>query len=71
MFSFGISEEQLRIELDVETKSIEGANALHGKFPVIIYATGSNGASFQNPTVCENLASNGYLSMEKVVAMRL
>lgn len=60
-FSFGIPKGQSKIELDVETKSIKDANALQGVFPVIIYATGSNGVSFQNPIVCEYLASNRYI----------
>jgi len=62
-FKFGIPKEIALKELDVETRAIKNPEILGDKFPVIIYATGSNGLSYQNSVICEYLASHGYIVM--------
>lgn len=60
-FKFGIPKRTALKELNVESKALRNAEIVNHKFPVIIYATGSNGLSFQNSVICEYLSSYGYV----------
>lgn len=56
-----IKNSQLEIALKFETKALHNAQAKSGKFPVLVWAPGSYGTSFENSTLFEFLASHGFV----------
>ena len=54
-------KEQLKLLLAATSKVYENADALAGSFPVLIYNPGGFGSNFENATLCEYLASQGFI----------
>lgn len=48
-------------EFDAPTRAFRGARAAAGPFPLLIYAPGMGGTSFENDVLLEYLASHGYV----------
>ncbi|MFN8254932.1 MAG: dienelactone hydrolase family protein [Bacteroidales bacterium] len=47
--------------LNFKTKSFKNANPIEGKFPLVIYLSAFNGMSYENFTLFEELAINGFV----------
>jgi len=54
-------QEAGRREFAIATHAYRNAPLAAGTFPVVVYAPGANGPSFENDVLCEYLASHGYL----------
>lgn len=53
--------EKNRKQFEIETKASVNAQPVKGKFPVVIYAPSYQASSVENFTLCEFLASHGYI----------
>lgn len=59
--TYGTPPDRLSRELGAATNAIKNAAPAAGAFPVLVYAPGFNGPSFENSVLCEYLASQGYI----------
>jgi dienelactone hydrolase len=52
---------RVRRAFDATTSAVRDAAPARGRFPVVVYAPGRDGVSFDNSALMEDLASHGYL----------
>jgi len=57
----GADEAELDKILTSETYAVKDADQNPGSFPLILYASGGGGSSYENSVLFEYLASNGYI----------
>ena len=55
------SSNLIQSELALSVQAFRDAVPVQGRFPVVVYAPGSNAPAIQNERLCEYLASQGYI----------